>query len=458
MSSDLETHGSMPAGARNRRILLVDDQEQLHEDYRKILALAPVATPAFDAMEAEFFGDSVERIDTPSYELTSTFQGEEAIAEVERSLAVETPFALAFVDVRMPPGIDGIATTERLFELDPELQVVISTAYADYAWEEIYRRFGPNDRLLFLRKPFDSTEVHQIASTLTMKWALAREARLRMEELEDRVRARTAELEESLRALQSTQGRLVRSEKLASLGRLVAGLAHEINTPVGAIVSSCDAANRAVTHLRPLLPPEPGGGQSARALDTLVRAQRTIDQASRRMADLVESLRRFAHLDRAENQWLDLRDSVRTVLTVLSHQLGSRITVETSFEEVPAISCHPGAIHQLVLGLLENAIEAIEGKGRIEIRTRAEGETVHLEIRDDGKGMEPERIESLFDVGWETRADRVQVDWGLTAIHQIVEDHRGTIHVESEPARGTRVLVTLPVLPRDPLAPPRPVN
>ena len=449
MTPDEKSRDVAPLDVSNRRILLVDDPEQLHEDYRKILALEPVATPEFDAMEAEFFGDSKEQTAAPNYELTSAFQGEEAIAEVRRSLEGGVPFALAFVDVRMPPGIDGIVTTERLFELDPELQVVISTAYADYAWEEIYRRFGPNDRLLFLRKPFDSTEVHQIASTLTMKWTLARQARFRMEELEERVRSRTAELEESLQALQSTQGRLVRSEKLASLVRLVAGLAHEINTPVGAIVSSCDAANRAVTHLRPLLPQEPEGSLSVKALDTLVRSQRTIDQASRRMAELVESLRRFAHLDRAENQWLDLRDSVRTVLTVLSHQLGPNIVVETSFGDIPSISCHPGAIHQLVLGLLENAAEAIDDKGRIEIRTHAEDGLVHLEISDDGRGIAPDQIESLFDIGWETRANRVQVDWGLTAIHQIVKDHDGEIKVESRPGRGTRFIVTLPVKPRE---------
>ena len=141
MTPDEKSRDVAPLDVSNRRILLVDDQEQLHEDYRKILALEPVATPEFDAMEAEFFGDSKEQTAAPNYELTSAFQGEEAIAEVRRSLEGGVPFALAFVDVRMPPGIDGIVTTERLFELDPELQVVISTAYADYAWEEIYRRF-----------------------------------------------------------------------------------------------------------------------------------------------------------------------------------------------------------------------------------------------------------------------------------------------------------------------------
>ena len=111
MTPDEKSRDVAPLDVSNRRILLVDDQEQLHEDYRKILALEPVATPEFDAMEAEFFGDSKEQTAAPNYELTSAFQGEEAIAEVRRSLEGGVPFALAFVDVRMPPGIDGIVTT-----------------------------------------------------------------------------------------------------------------------------------------------------------------------------------------------------------------------------------------------------------------------------------------------------------------------------------------------------------
>lgn len=431
----------------NRRILLVDDQEQLHEDYRKILALPPLATPEFDALEADFFGSpasSVPRV--PTYELTSAFQGREAIELVRKAHAEDRPFALAFVDVRMPPGIDGIETTAQILELDAEIQVIIATAYADYAWEEIYGRFGANDRLLFLRKPFDSTEVHQIASTLAEKWDLARRNRLHQEGLEAAVAARTRELEETLAALESTQGQLIRTEKLASLGRLVAGLAHEINTPVGAIVSSCDSARRALAILRPHLVLPADEPRSTRALETLARAQDTMETASARMAELVAALRRFAHLDRADRQWIDLRDSVRTVLTVLAHELNDRIRVETEFAEVPSIAGHPGEIHQLLLGLLENALEAIAGAGRITIRVRAQEPDVVIEIEDDGRGMSEEQLATLFEVGLETKGPRVQIDWGLTALHQMVRAQGGEIHVESAPGRGTRVTVNLPVV------------
>lgn len=433
---------------RNRRVLLVDDQEQLHEDYRKILALFPLASPEFDVLEADFFGSPpATRPLLPIYELTSAFQGREGVELVRQARAESRPFALAFVDVRMPPGIDGIEATAQILALDPEIQVVIATAYTDYAWEEIYGRFGPNDRLLFLRKPFDSTEVHQIASTLAEKWDLARHHRRHREELEAAVAARTRELEETLAALQSTQGLLIRTEKLASLGRLVAGLAHEINTPVGAIVSSCDSARRALDILRPHFDLPADEPRAARALETLGRAQGTMETASRRMAELIAALRRFAHLDRGERQWLDLRDSVKTVLTMLTHELGDRIRVETEFGDVPSIACHPGEIHQLLLGLIENAIEAIDGPGHIAIRVRSDGSEVAVEIEDDGRGIAPERLATLFEVGLETRGPRVQIDWGLTAVHQIVRAHGGDLQLESAPGRGTRVHVTLPVVP-----------
>jgi signal transduction histidine kinase len=163
------------------------------------------------------------------------------------------------------------------------------------------------------------------------------------------------------------------------------------------------------------------------------------------MSELVDSLSSFAHLDGAERQWLDVRDSVQTVLTVLTHEFGERIQVETVFEDVPSISCHPGEIHQLLLGLLENAISAIEERGRIRVRVRSRDGNVEIEVEDSGRGIPSERLETLFDIGLETRDHRVQIDWGLAALLQIVREHGGEIQVQSEPGQGTRFLVTLPI-------------
>jgi len=157
---------------RNRRILIVDDNEDIHHDFRRILG--PVANAseldALDAMEASLFGAAPAAPKPPTFELTSAYQGSEALAKVRQSLEDGAPYALAFMDVRMPPGWDGIETLTRLWKEDARLLAVICTAYSDYSWEGLSARLGQTDRILILKKPFDPAEVRQMACTLVDKW------------------------------------------------------------------------------------------------------------------------------------------------------------------------------------------------------------------------------------------------------------------------------------------------
>lgn len=178
----------------NRRILLVDDLPSIHEDFRKVLAAsAPVSTIA--ELEAAIFGTAAP---TPTqsiaFELDSAFQGQEALEKLKSARATGRPYAMAFIDVRMPPGWDGIETVEQLWKEDPSLQVVLCTAYSDHAWPTVLARLEVRDRLLILKKPFDPIEVYQLASTLTTKWNLAQQAGLKMDLLEQAVEERTREL------------------------------------------------------------------------------------------------------------------------------------------------------------------------------------------------------------------------------------------------------------------------
>ncbi|QOV91247.1 putative bifunctional diguanylate cyclase/phosphodiesterase [Humisphaera borealis] len=183
----------------NRRILLIDDNPQIHEDYRRCLA-DPVVASELDAMESELFGTAAKPSEQrPAFELQSAMQGEEALKLVEASLQRQSPFAVAFVDMRMPPGWDGLQTIEAIWAVDPRIQIVICTAYSDYSWDEITARLGRTDRLLILRKPFDRVEVCQLAAALTEKWSLTAIANRRREELEELVRERTSQLEQALR-------------------------------------------------------------------------------------------------------------------------------------------------------------------------------------------------------------------------------------------------------------------
>src|SRR5688572_19567320 len=158
-----------------RRVLLIDDQESIHDDYRKIICADSTGNNHLSQDQAEFFGDVQDPTDTLDlYDVDSAFSGEDAIQFVERALKEGRPYAVAFVDIRMPPGLDGVQTVRRLWEIDAEILIVLCSAYSDYSWEDIVRELGRSDRFLFLRKPFDSTEVRQCAAALAVRWTVAR--------------------------------------------------------------------------------------------------------------------------------------------------------------------------------------------------------------------------------------------------------------------------------------------
>jgi PAS domain S-box-containing protein len=182
------------AGKPIHRILVIDDNPMIHEDFRKILC--PVAQSAeLEKAEAALFGETPALKAEAKFVVDSAYQGQEGLALVQRALAEDRPYAMAFVDVRMPPGWDGVETIGHIWRSYPDLQIVICTAYSDYSWEAIVQRLGQSDNLLILKKPFDSVEVLQLAHALTKKWVVTRQAQLRMSDLERLVRQRTGELQ-----------------------------------------------------------------------------------------------------------------------------------------------------------------------------------------------------------------------------------------------------------------------
>ena len=191
----------------NRRILIVDDNAAIHEDFTKILPSHPEEVDSFDDLERGLFGDMVNDY-TPSgpdpayYELTHAYQGEEAYKLVEQAEAEGRPFALVFMDVRMPPGWDGIETIKRIWDKWDHLEMVICTAYSDYSWEKILQKVGTTDQLMFLRKPFDVISVKQMALALAKKWNLGRRARQYVSDLEKAVADRTSELKRKVEELE----------------------------------------------------------------------------------------------------------------------------------------------------------------------------------------------------------------------------------------------------------------
>jgi two-component system cell cycle sensor histidine kinase/response regulator CckA len=179
------------------RILIVDDNPSIHEDFRKILGAKTAAQSHLENVESALFGKSETPTERNGFRIDSAYQGQEAFEMVKKSVADGDPYVLAFVDVRMPPGWDGIETLEKIWKAAPELQAVICTAYSDYSWDEMTQRLGQTDNLLILKKPFETVEVLQMAHALSQKWILGRQAKLQMDDLDQMVRQRTTELRAS---------------------------------------------------------------------------------------------------------------------------------------------------------------------------------------------------------------------------------------------------------------------
>ncbi len=203
---------------RNRRVLAIDDNVDIHQDYRNVLAQAQDRRE-LDAYLSDLFDDpsdpssSKEHLPTSRpFELDSAFQGQQGVEMIRKAIDEQHPYALAFIDMRMPPGWDGLRTIREAWNLDPDLQFVICTAYSDYSLDELTDGLVPSDRLMVLKKPFDFIEVRQIACALTEKWNLSKTAKLKMNDLERMVKARTSALEEEIRERKRIEKNLRQSE------------------------------------------------------------------------------------------------------------------------------------------------------------------------------------------------------------------------------------------------------
>lgn len=179
----------------HRRILVIDDNTAIHADFHKILGEGLRGEDALRDAKIALFGSSAASAAVLSFQIDTATQGQEGVALVRRAKDEQRNYAVAFIDMRMPPGWDGVETAARIWQCDPEVLVVICTAYFDYSWEEILDKLGRSHRLLILKKPFDNIEVLQLANALSENWRLTRVANARVQALEEQVAALTEQLQ-----------------------------------------------------------------------------------------------------------------------------------------------------------------------------------------------------------------------------------------------------------------------
>ena len=234
----------------------------------------------------------------------------------------------------------------------------------------------------------------------------------------------------------------IQADKMAALGLLVAGVAHEINTPMGAIHSNNDNMRRAVAKIRKLLGPQEQ--EVERLFDIVDEVCRNNEAATERIMKIVHSLKNFARLDEAERKEVDIHEGIESTLTLVQHQLKNRIRVEKQFADLPEIQCHPIQLNQVFMNILVNAAHAIPDQGTITIKTLKEGGNVKVVIGDTGVGIPQEHLSKIFDPGFTTKGVGLGTGLGLSICYKIVQDHDGKIEVESSSA-GTIFTITLPI-------------
>jgi signal transduction histidine kinase len=270
-----------------------------------------------------------------------------------------------------------------------------------------------------------------------------------LEEKTAEVEALRAQLDEVRARELGARAELVRSAQLATLGNLIRGVAHEVNTPLGALSSNHDTTRRALEKLQRILDDEVVTPDELVEVRRIVYAITAVEEtnamAMERMKHVVSSLRTFGRPDRSEIDRIDLAEALEGTLDLVKHELGGSITVERELSELPLIECYAQQLNQVFMNLMMNAIHAMAGGGSLSVRTRALEDAVEVEIADTGSGISPENLEKLFEPGFTTKKGRVGMGLGLAICREIVDRHGGRIDVDSELDVGTTFTVRLPL-------------
>ena len=368
--------------ATNHRVLIIDDNEAIHDDFRKILG-ASQESSELDDLEAHLFGEPSDTSTTDSkitFELSFATQGQDGYEMVTKSIEEERPYALAFVDMRMPPGWDGLETIERLWKVDPKLHIAICTAFADYSWREIIQRVGHTDQLLIVKKPFDNVEVIQLATSLTEKWALREVAQLRVDQLERLVIERTHEISQA-------RDELIVANRIKS--EFLATISHELRTPMNGILGFVE-----------ILAEDPDiGEENQETVDHIQSCATTLMAVINQLLDLSKLESRSIKLDSAK---FDLEMLLFDVGLHTKKRLNENVTFKLCLDSLPGrISGDPTRLRQILASVLDNAVKfTTEGSIELSLVGQSIDDThvqLRITVRDTGPGIPDVEQHVIFD-------------------------------------------------------------
>ena len=436
----------------NHRILVIDDNRAIHDDFRKVLTKSPGLTKNLAEAEAALFGDASEAFEPPTFEIDSAYQGAEGLDLIEKSLQENRPYAMAFVDVRMPPGWDGVETTAKIWQKYSDLQVVICTAYSEYSWEDMLKKLGYSDRWVILKKPFDTIEVLQLAISMTEKWRLYQQTKLHLEDLGKVVQERTHKLEltnaELIAANQSLISATEKAQKMAEAalvasrakGEFLANMSHEIRTPMNGVI-----------------------GMINFLLETdLTTEQREFASTVKVSADalllIINDILDFSKIEAGkmilERINFDLHETVKSTIELLAFQAqgkGLNVTYSIKKDTCTSLLGDPTRLRQILLNLLGNAIKfTAQGKVWLEIVPLHETDDeiqLCFSVHDTGIGVSAEAQKNLFQSFTQADASTTRKyggsGLGLAISRKLVELMGGTLGVSSRMGEGSIFSFTL---------------
>lgn len=399
------------------RVLVIDDDPSLHEDLRLYLCPRP-PDENFERETRLLFGEAFARAHLPQFEIAGAFQGRAGLELVKKALEEGRPFSVAFVDMRMPPGWDGLETIERLWEVDPMLQLVLCTAYSDHTWEELQSRLSYPENLLILRKPYDQAEVRQMACALSSKRNLRTLAELKMDDLTRMVVERTRELDEARRSAEKAHR--VKANFLATMS-------HEMRTPLNGILGLVELMA--------------GAGPSEEVREQL----KLMALSGQTLMELIDEVLDHAKIEAGqvvlERAPFPLRSTLQDLVkthAVLAEQSGLELRAEVSAAPEWAVG-DGGKLKRVLNNLLSNALRYTE-RGSVILSVRRRGSLLVFEVEDTGVGIAPEEMDIVFEPYRQAKRlahSSAGTGLGLSISRHLVEVMGGDLTVESQLDRGS---------------------